>query len=351
MPSDMQTSLYQRFVFPALSKIDPESSHNLTIRALARAQVSSVGQAALDRIAGDIPERPVSAFGLRFPNELGVAAGFDKNAQVLPGLFRLGFGHIEVGTLTPEPQEGNARPRVFRLREDSALINRMGFPNQGATGAAERLKRYNSLRDGCVVGVSLGKQKTTTLERAARDYLSVMRVVYPHSDYLAINVSSPNTPGLRDLQGKHYLTQLLLVLTEGNAALAAEHGISPRPMILKISPDLTMAQLDSILEIALERGISGIAATNTTTSRANLKSKNRGEMGGLSGKPLASRSNVVIAHIRRQVGGRLPIIGAGGVSSAADVREKLAAGATLVQIYTGLVYEGPGLAGRILRRL
>lgn len=344
-------SLYRQLIFPALSKIDPETTHDLTIRALAYAQGNSLGQALLNQIAGDLPERPVSAFGLQFANELGVAAGFDKNAQVVPGLFRLGFGHVEVGTLTPEAQKGNSRPRVFRLRDDSALINRMGFPNHGAVEVAERLQRYRSNRDGYAVGVSLGKQKDTTLEQAAQDYVLVMDVVYPYADYLAINVSSPNTPGLRDLQSERFLTQLLHALMDGNVALAARYQLPLRPLLLKISPDLTWAQLDRILEAALDVGIGGIVATNTTISRYKLKSTYRGEEGGLSGRPLGQRSNEMIAYIWRHVGDRLSIIGAGGVSTAADVGRKLDAGATLVQMYTGLVYEGPGLAGRILRGL
>jgi dihydroorotate dehydrogenase len=344
-------SIYQRLLFPVLSNIDPETSHDLTLHALEAIQNRRAGRALLHSVAGRIPARPVEVFGLMFTNELGVAAGFDKDARVAPGLGHLGFGHVEVGTLTPQPQEGNPRPRVFRVPEEKALINRMGFPNHGAVQAVERLRSYAGRAADTVIGVSLGKQSMTTLERAADDYMAVMAEVYLYSDYLAVNVSSPNTPGLRKLQGRTYLSQLLQALMDGNRELAAQHRLPLRPLILKISPDLTWEQLDRVLEAAVDHDVGGIVATNTTLTRAGLESPNSDEAGGLSGLPLRERSNAIIAYIWRQLGGRLPIIGAGGVFTADDAKTKLGAGAALVQIYTGLVYRGPGIAGHILRHL
>ncbi|UCG24232.1 MAG: quinone-dependent dihydroorotate dehydrogenase [Chloroflexota bacterium] len=343
--------MYRRLLFPLLSRIDPETTHDLTLRVLELCQNHRAGRALLRSVAGQIPVRPVEVFGLQFANELGVAAGFDKDARVAPGLGHLGFGHVEVGTLTPRPQDGNQRPRVFRLPQDNALINRMGFPNLGSARAVERLKSYAGGDIRTIIGVSLGKQGTTTLENAASDYCAVMAEVYPYSDYLAVNVSSPNTPGLRELQGRTYLSQLLQTLLDDNKELAALHRISPRPLILKISPDLTWEQLDHVLEAAVDHGVSGISATNTTLSRMGLVSPHGDEPGGLSGLPLRKRSNAIIAYIWRQLGDRLPIIGAGGVFTADDAKAKLDAGAALVQLYTGLVYRGPRVAGQIVRGL
>lgn len=344
-------SPYEQLFFPILRRFDPEATHHRTLRALGLAQRHRAGRAVLRRIAGPIPRRPVELFGLRFPNELGVAAGFDKDAEVAVGLGLLGFGHVEVGTLTPKPQAGNPRPRVFRLPEDRALINRMGFPNQGVANAVERLRDGKALRGATIVGVSLGKQKETELEAAAQDYLAVMEQVHPYADYLAINISSPNTPGLRRLQGRAYLAGLLAALMDRNRALASRLHGSARPLLLKISPDLSWPELDVVLEVAGEKGISAIIACNTTVARANLNSTHSQEAGGLSGLPLRKRSNEIISRIWRLSNGQMPIIGVGGVMTADDVREKLDAGASLVQIYTGLVYGGPGIAGRVLRHL
>ncbi|MCI0398317.1 MAG: quinone-dependent dihydroorotate dehydrogenase [Chloroflexi bacterium] len=342
-------TLYKRIIFPLLRRLDAEQVHERTLAALELAQYTSFGHFLLRRLAGPIPRQPVHLFGLTFPNVLGVAAGFDKDARVAAGLALLGFGHVEAGTLTPQPQPGNPRPRLFRLPEDGALLNRMGFPNEGVAAAAPRLAKLAQAGRTFVLGISLGKQKETPLAEAADDYLAVMRAVYPYADYLAINVSSPNTPGLRELQGGAYLDQLLADLAAENQALA--ETMAPRPLLLKIAPDLSWPELDDILAAAERRQISGIVATNTTTGRAGLRSPLREETGGLSGRPLATRSNEVIAYIHRQTRGRLPIIGVGGVFTAADAQARLDAGAALVQVYTGLVYEGPGMAGRILRGL
>jgi dihydroorotate dehydrogenase len=344
-------SIYRRLIFPTLRHIDAEWMHDQTVILLALAQHHAPGRFLLRALAGKIPSQPIELFGLTFPNVLGMAAGFDKDVRITAGLFQLGFGHVEVGTLTPRPQTGNPRPRVFRLPQDGALINQMGFPNEGVAAAVPRLRRLARVKGSGIVGVSLGKQKETPLGAAVDDYVTVMRAVYPYADYLAVNVSSPNTPGLRELQGGRYLEQLLLVLAAENAALAHTHHLGPRPLLLKIAPDLTHAELEEIVSVAQETAVAGVIATNTTLSRDGLSHSNRERAGGLSGRPLAARSTAVVAAIQRLSGGKLPVIGVGGVFTAGDVRAKLEAGARLVQLYTALVYEGPGLPGRLLRDL
>jgi len=342
--------LYADLFFPALKRLDPETAHERTLTALALAQSNPAGRLALRRIAGRIPALPVQVGPLRFPNPLGMAAGFDKDARVVAGLTALGFGHVEVGTLTPRPQAGNPRPRIFRLPGDGALINRMGFPNGGVEAAVPRLRALARPRE-YVLGVSLGKQKETSLAEAAADYVAVMRAVYPYADYLAVNISSPNTPGLRELQGGRYLDDLLAALAAENRDLAARAGVAPRPLWVKIAPDLSSDELDEVLAALLAAGADGIIATNTTLERDDLSDARRAEVGGLSGRPLRRRSTELIAAIHRRTGGALPIIGVGGVASTDDAREKLDAGAAVVQLYSALVYGGPGLPGRILRGL
>jgi dihydroorotate dehydrogenase len=300
-------------------------------------------------LAGPLPQRPFTLFGLTFPNKLGMAAGFDKEVRVAAGLALLGFGHVEVGTLTPRPQIGNPRPRIFRLRQDRALINRMGFPNEGVDTAVANLQRLKNRT--FVLGVSLGKQKETPLAEATGDYVTVMQKVYGYADYLAVNISSPNTPGLRELQGGNYLSHLLAVLQVQNEQLAQQHGLAKRPLLVKIAPDLTWLELDEILTAVQDNAISGIIATNTTLSRDGLTDGNQEQQGGLSGRPLARRSTEIIAYIHKHTQGQLPIIGVGGVETAVDAQAKLDAGASLVQLYTSLIYEGPRLAGSILRQL
>jgi dihydroorotate dehydrogenase len=343
--------VYRSYIYPLLGRVDAESIHNHTISLLAMAQRVAPGPHLLRLLAGRLPGLPISLFGLSFPNILGVAAGFDKNARVVGGLTLLGFGHVEVGTITPRPQAGNPRPRLFRLPADEAIINRMGFPNDGVNAIVARLDTVARKKGNCILGVSLGKQKETTLEEAAGDYTAVMGAVYPYADYLAVNVSSPNTPGLRELQGGNYLGHLLATLDRENQALAARHRLPARPLLLKIAPDLSWMALDEILAAAQANGVAGIIATNTTVDRDGLTHPAQSESGGLSGRPLARRSNEIIAYIRQQTGGRLPVIGVGGVFTAGDARAKLDAGASLVQLYTGLVYQGPAIAGRILRAL
>lgn len=343
-------AIYKRVFFPLFKKFDPEHTHERTLSALAFAQSNFAGRAVLRRLAGKLPVQETAVFGLTFPNVLGVAAGFDKDVRVAAGLGLLGFGHIEVGTLTPKPQAGNPRPRIFRLPEDEALINRMGFPNGGAETAVPRLKSLAAAPHPFILGVSMGKQKETPLADAAADYLTVMQAVHPYADYLAINVSSPNTPGLRDLQGGSYLHHLLHTLMRENERLAAKTG-KKRPLLVKIAPDLTWHELDEILTAVQDNRIDGVIAANTTLSRENLTHPSKKESGGLSGRPLTARSTEIIHYIHRHTGGTLPIIGVGGIRTAADVEEKLDAGASLVQLYTSLIYEGPGLAGTILREL
>jgi dihydroorotate dehydrogenase len=338
---------YQRVIAPILFRFDPERMHEATLDALAVAQRSALGLWLLRRIAGTVPALPVDCLGLRFANYLGVAAGYDKEARVIGGLAALGFGHVEVGTLTPRPQPGNPKPRVFRLPDYGALINRMGFPNQGVEAAVSHLRRPRP--EGAVVGVSLGKQKETPLADALDDYVTVMRAVYPYADYLAINVSSPNTPGLRALQGGRYLGQLLAGIHAESVALAGQHGLSPRPWLVKIAPDLSWEEIDEILGAAETAGAAGVIATNTTITRDGVTGPAAIEAGGLSGLPLLMRSREIIAYVRAHARAPLAIIGVGGVRTAADARAHLEAGADLVQVYTGLVYEGPGMAGRLLR--
>ncbi|MCB9434202.1 MAG: quinone-dependent dihydroorotate dehydrogenase [Ardenticatenaceae bacterium] len=340
---------YSNVVYPLLARGEAEWVHERTLAALALAGKTAVFSPLLHAIAGKLPRRPVFLFGLTFPNVLGMAAGFDKDVRVAEGLALLGFGHVEVGTLTPRPQGGNPRPRIFRLREDGALINRMGFPNGGVAAALPRLAALGQKQRNFVLGVSLGKQKETPLAEAERDYVAVMTAVYPYADYLAVNISSPNTPGLRELQGGRYLDHLLGVLQGENGRLAAQHEGKKRPLLVKIAPDLTWDELDEILAACQRNSVDGIIATNTTLSREGLTAANREETGGLSGVPLCQRSTDIIAAIARQTS--LPIIGVGGVRTAVDVQQKLDAGASLVQLYTGLVYEGPALPGRILRDL
>jgi dihydroorotate dehydrogenase len=328
--------------------MEAETVHERTLSLLVLAQ----GRAArpfLQKIAGPIPKNPVQFAGLTFPNVLGMAAGFDKDVRVVPGLAALGFGHIEVGTLTPRPQAGNPRPRIFRLPEDGAIINRMGFPNGGVQAALPRLQKLAEKPHDFILGVSLGKQKETPLAEAAGDYISVMQAVYPFADYLAVNISSPNTPGLRELQGGDYLGQLLGALAAENRKLAAGHGIGKRPLFIKIAPDLSLAELDEILTAVQDNQIDSIIATNTTIGRDGLRSPNQRETGGLSGLPLREKSTAMIAHIWQVTNGKLPVIGVGGIRTATDVQSKLDAGASLVQLYTSLVYEGPALPGSLLR--
>jgi len=339
-------------IYPAsralLFRFDPEKAHDLSLRAIAR--VGRVpGLRALLAAQFSVPDaEPVEAFGLSFPNRVGLAAGYDKDGEGWRGLAALGFGHIEVGTVTPEPQPGNPKPRVFRLVEQRSVINRMGFPGRGAAYVAEQLAGRRP--GGPVLGVNIGKQKTTHLEDAAGDYEELVDVFGPLADYLAVNISSPNTPGLRRLQERDFLGELLGRIAARRSELAGRLGRKV-PVLVKLAPDLTDEQLETAVDVILSFGLDGIIATNTTTSREGLDHPLAGEEGGLSGAALTERSTAIISRIHAHTGGKIPIIGVGGIMGPDDARAKLDAGATLVQVYTGLIYEGPGLVKRILQGL
>lgn len=335
------------FLRPLFFRLSPEQAHALSLKMIRLAGAVPPVRAILQAwFAG--PQRTVQAFGLSFPNPVGLAAGYDKDALAWRGLAALGFGHIEVGTVTSLPQPGNPAPRLFRLIPEQALINRMGFPSQGAALIARRLQPDRPR--GVVLGVNLGKNKDTPLEAAAQDYLGLLKTFAPLADYLAINVSSPNTVGLRRLQGRVALEELLGQLDRARQIQASRLG-RPVPLLVKLAPDLSVAELDDALEALLHTGMDGVIATNTTLSREGLHSSLSGEAGGLSGAPLRQRSTQMVRQIVRRTGDKLPVIGVGGVLDAASAREKLDAGAILVQVYTGLVYAGPGVVKAILRGL
>ncbi|MGF1572625.1 MAG: quinone-dependent dihydroorotate dehydrogenase [Sumerlaeia bacterium] len=345
-------NIYRDLAFPLFKLMDPEEAHERMARSLEFAGNNAAGKRALNLLAGKRPERPIKLMGLRFPNPVGVAAGFDKSVRLAPGLAELGFGHIEVGTLTPKPQEGNARPRIFRLPEKGALLNRMGFPNPGLEDVMPRLKALHRKPRNWVLGVSIGKQKETPLAEALKDYTRCFQAVAPFSDYVAVNISSPNTPGLRELQGGAFIEGLLRGLKSEARTIAEENNQRPTPIAVKIAPDVRSKELDEMLEAIVASGVDGLIVGNTTVSRAGFKEPWTNEAGGISGRPLTHRSTKLIAEIHKRLGGQeLPIIGVGGVFTATDAQEKLDAGASLVQLYTGLVYEGPGIAGKILRGL
>jgi dihydroorotate dehydrogenase len=338
---------------PLLFKFDPEDVHYFVTANLKRFN-RFPGGGALSRGLWDIqhPQLEKEVFGLKFKNPVGLAAGFDKNGELMGEMANLGFGFVEVGTVTPLPQPGNGKPRMFRLPNDSALINRMGFNNLGVDVVAERLSAFRKTAKGknkeLIVGGNIGKNKITPNEDAVSDYIKCFDRLFDVVDYFVVNVSSPNTPGLRALQEKEPLMALLNTLQQRNS----RNGIS-RPILLKIAPDLTNEQLDDIVEIVQGTGIAGIIATNTTISREDLISTDslKNEMGGLSGKPLTQRSTEVIKYLSKKSNDAFPIIGVGGIHSADDAMEKLNAGASLVQLYTGFIYEGPGLIKKINKKI
>jgi dihydroorotate dehydrogenase len=289
-------------------------------------------------------------FGLRFPNPVGLGAGFDKNALYLRELAALGFGFVEIGTVTPLAQDGNPKPRLFRLPQDQGLINRMGFNNDGADAIADRLRRWRARPTApLIIGGNIGKNKVTPNEDAWKDYETCFRALYPYVDYFVVNVSSPNTPGLRELQDKASLRRILANLQQVNADLA--HGLPQRPLLLKIAPDLNQQQLDDVISLAPEIRLDGVVATNTTISREGLLTPaERVEAigaGGLSGAPLKKQSTEVVRYLRRKMTGQIPVIASGGIFTGEDAREKLDAGASLLQVWTGFIYEGPFIVRRI----
>ncbi len=340
--------MYKFLVRPLLFLFDPEAVHHFTFTIL-RLKGKIPGFKTILKLLFDFhrPSLERNILGLQFKNPVGLAAGFDKDAKLIDELACLGFGFIEIGTLTPKAQSGNEKPRLFRLPKDKAIINRMGFNNEGVGIAVERLKKRKSQ---VIVGGNIGKNKITPNENAADDYAYCFEALYPYVDYFVVNVSSPNTPGLRELQEKEPLKKLLTYVKQLSLSKP-----KPKPVLLKIAPDLTDAQLDDIIDILQQTKTDGVIATNTTISRDALqtsgeKTKQIGA-GGLSGAPLCNRSNEVIAYLRKKLGKDFPIIGVGGIMNANDAIEKLKAGADLIQIYTGFVYEGPGFIKQILKKL
>ena len=331
---------------PLLFRLDPERAHALTLQLIRLAGALPPIRGLLRRVYA-LPDDPVEVFGLRFKNRLGLAAGYDKDGMGWRGLACLGFGHIELGTVTPRPQAGNPKPRLFRIPEQRALINRLGFPGHGSDYLAHQLQVTRPV--DLVLGVNLGKNADTPLERAEADYRQLLKIFAPLADYLAINVSSPNTIGLRRLQARHALRDLLNALNDERSLLPAKSGTRV-PMLVKLSPDLNDAELDDALDVLIETEMDGVIATNTTLSRERLSpaSVHRGLEGGLSGAPLREQSTSMIKKICLRTRGLLPIIGVGGIMSAQDACEKLDAGAVLLQVYTGLVYQGPALVKEIV---
>ncbi|MFI5399313.1 MAG: quinone-dependent dihydroorotate dehydrogenase [Candidatus Binatia bacterium] len=338
-----------RALRPLLFRLEPERAHHLVFSGLA------VYESVL---AYRFPPRPWThpavaqrVWNISFPNPVGLAAGFDKDARAPHVWPLLGFGFAELGTITAEAQPGNPQPRIFRLPRDRALINRLGFNNSGATAVARRLAQLVSVQRSTIpLGINIGKSRTVPLEQAVEDYLRSFRQLFTFADYVVLNISSPNTPGLRELQTERHLSALLRALAKENDSLALTHRQLPRPLLVKVAPDLADEALPEIVEVARHGGASGFVATNTTIQRQGL-SPQREEAGGLSGAPLRSRSTAVIRALYRLAGPDLPIIGVGGIFSADDAYAKIRAGASLVQIYTGMIFEGPRLAHRIGRGL
>lgn len=342
--------MYKQLIRPLLFGFDPEKVHHFTFSAVRIAnKIPGVASLLQSLYQVNDPRLERKVFGLTFKNPVGLAAGFDKDAKLFQELSNFGFGFIEIGTLTPIGQEGNPKKRLFRLLEDSAIINRMGFNNGGVLEAVERLKKNN----GVLIGGNIGKNKVTPNEEAVNDYEICFDALFDHVDYFVVNVSSPNTPGLRELQEKEPLIKLLQTLQDLNRQKGSNFsGVKgPKPILLKIAPDLTDEQLLDIIEIVNTTKIAGVIATNTTISRDGLQSPNKTEMGGLSGKPLTKRATEVIRFLSEKSNQSFPIIGVGGIHTAEDAIEKLEAGASLVQLYTGFIYEGPALIKAINKKI
>lgn len=341
--------LYEKLMRPMLFKLGSEEAHECGVTAMAAlGKLTPVCRAleAWHRLPR-AEFRPIEAFGLRFPNAVGLAAGFDKNARAWPAAAAMGFGHVEIGTVTALAQPGNPQPRMFRYPAEEAVINRMGFNNEGAERVAQRLARQPGPgRRRIPLGVNLGKSKAASLDRAVEDYLLSFGKLAEFADYLVLNVSSPNTPDLRKLQDESRLRELLQAVSQANAA----RGDERRPLLLKIAPDLTYGQIDAVLNVIAEFGLDGIIATNTTLARPGFFAGVE-EAGGLSGRPVRRRSTQIVNYIARATAGRLPIIAVGGITDGESAGEKLDAGATLVQVYTGMIYRGPWFAAELARGL
>ncbi len=340
--------MYRFLIRPFLFLFDPEKIHHVTFSLLKFLGVIPFAKKTLSWLyVFDDPKLERELFGIKFKNPIGLAAGFDKDAKLIDELACFGFGFIEIGTLTPKAQPGNDKPRLFRLPEDQALINRMGFNNEGVMAAVKSLKKRKS---NVIVGGNIGKNKITSNDKAIDDYSYCFETLYPYADYFVVNVSSPNTPGLRELLEKEPLRNLMQHIK--NLSASKE---KPKPVLLKIAPDLTTSQLDDIIEILLSTKTDGVIATNTTISRDGLITPSevisKMRNGGLSGKPLAKKSTEVISYLRSKLGKNYPIIGVGGIMQPEDALEKLKAGADLVQVYTGFIYEGPGFVKRICEKL
>lgn len=351
----MRPSVFDRLVRPTLYQThggDAERVHERTLALLAGAGRTAAGAQALEQVRRRtlVPD-PVRVFGIDFPNRVGLAAGMDKNGRALPAWGALGFGHVEVGTVTARPQPGNDRPRMFALDASDGVLNRMGFNNEGADALARRLQQA---RPGYPIGISLGKSKVTPLAQATEDYLTSLRQLHRYADYVAINVSSPNTPGLRSLQDGAALDELLQALVGETRSLAAAGGRAPVPVLVKVAPDLTDAALAELLAVCVDRGVAGIIATNTTLARDGLAPADAhlgGEPGGVSGAPLRARALEVVRFVARESGPALPIIGVGGIGAPEHARAMLDAGASLVQVYSALALHGPGVVHRTARGL
>lgn len=339
----MSNRLLYRIAKPLLFRMDPERAHHLIVDGLGTAsRIPGMG-ALLSAVwgVGETPDLAVDLFGLHFKHPVGLAAGLDKNAKAAAGMSRIGLSFLEVGTVTPLAQPGNDLPRLFRLPPDEALINRMGFNNDGADAMADRLQRLR--KRPIPLAVNIGKNKVTPNERAADDYRACLRKLYAYGDFFVVNISSPNTPDLRALQHGDELSALLAAVSDEMRLQAERHGDAVKPILVKVAPDNTDDQLAYMAEAILGSGMSGIIATNTTIGRDGLTHRHAGETGGLSGRPLTQRSTEVIRELYRLTQGKLPIIGSGGIFDARDAYDKIRAGASLVEVYTALIYRGPGL--------
>lgn len=334
-----------------LFRLPPETVHSFILTLLRWTGAVSPLNSLID-LAYLTPDKPVTVFSLRFKNPVGLAAGYDKDGVAIRGLAALGFGHIEIGTVTPLPQPGNPKPRIFRLPQDEAVINRMGFPSQGGGKVVYRLRKLwgECPKLDAILGVNLGKNKDTPNDQAVFDYVELVQLFAPLCDYLTINVSSPNTVGLRQLQARQALENLLTQVHQ-QRLLEQEKHKKRLPVLVKLSPDLTDAELDDALDVIWRTNMDGVIATNTTLAREGLKSPSWEESGGLSGSPLRARSEAMLEKIVRRLDGRLPVVSSGGIMTPADAKRRLDKGASLVQVYTGLVYAGPGLVRRIVRTL
>ncbi|MEM9444680.1 MAG: quinone-dependent dihydroorotate dehydrogenase [Verrucomicrobiota bacterium] len=339
-------NLYQNLLRPLFFLLDPERVHHISLAALSKTPIARFISPWTSLLESD----PIKLWGITFPNRIGLAAGFDKNAEALPAWPKLGFGHVELGTVTCQAQPGNPKPRIFRIASHQGLINRMGFPNNGANAIATKLQRYkqNKTWPSIPVGINIGKSKVTEIEEAAEDYLESFQKLRPYADYIAINVSSPNTPGLRSLQEKDQLLKILKILQKENKKDSLQ-DTKEVPILVKIAPDLEKQQIMEVLDCIQDADCDGIIATNTTIDHSKVR-ESINEKGGLSGSPARVKSTQVIRFISRETQGKLPIIGVGGIFNQSDAREKLDAGASLLQAYTGFIYEGPTFCRVICER-